>query len=123
MTTDTRARPRRRVLVVEDDFYVASSLALCLEAEGVEVVGPVGSVEAALELIAQTALVDGAVLDVNLKGEMVYPVADTLWQRGVPYVLTTGYDADSVARKQPNAPCFEKPVIASQLIAALFERC
>lgn len=113
---------RRRVLVVEDDYHVASSLALCLEAEGVEVLGPVASVEAALGLIAQVSPIDGAILDINLKGEMVYPVARALQEIGVPYVFTTGYDAGSVAEGEQEAPCFEKPVVASQLIAALFDR-
>lgn len=120
MTENVANRPRRRVLLVEDDFYVASSLALCLEAEGIEVLGPTASVKTALELIAREAQIDGAVLDVNLKGEMVYPVADALRSRGVPYVFTTGYDASSIARRGPDAPCLEKPVVVTQLMVALF---
>lgn len=114
--------PRRRVLVVEDDFYLASSLASDLAAGDIEVVGPVPSVAAALDLIARTQHIDGAVLDINLNGEAVYPVADLLRQRHVPYVFTTGYDARSVARHDPDAPCFEKPVVAAELVEALFDR-
>jgi CheY-like chemotaxis protein len=113
---------RRRVLLVEDDYYVASSLALGLETEGIEVLGPVGSVASALAAVAETARIDGAVLDVNLNGEMVYPVADRLRERGIPYVFTTGYDTESVAQRDPDARCFEKPVIATRLVEALFEQ-
>lgn len=119
-TSDTRS-PRRRVLVVEDDYYVADSLALALEAHGFEVLGPVATVKAATDLIAQTKQIDGAVLDVNLKGEPVYPVADELRKRGVSFVFTTGYDATSVARHEPDAVCLEKPVSITQLIDALFD--
>ncbi len=113
---------RRRVLLVEDDFFVASALALCLETDGIEVLGPVGSVSSALDLIRETTHIDGAVLDINLKGAMVYPVADRLRERGVPYVFTTGYDAGAVTQRDPGAPCFEKPVIATRLVEALFDR-
>lgn len=113
---------RRRVLLVEDDFYVASALALCLETEGVEVLGPVGTVAAALAAVAENSRLDGAVLDINLKGEMVYPVAERLRELGVPYVFTTGYDTESVAQSDPDAPCFEKPVVATRLVEALFDR-
>jgi CheY-like chemotaxis protein len=122
MTSSETEGPIRRVLVVEDDFYVASSLTHCLEAENVEVVGPVASVREALGVIVEGTPIDGAILDINLKGEMVYSVADALRERGVRYVFTTGYDAGSIAQRQPDAPCFEKPVIATQLIAALFDR-
>jgi DNA-binding response OmpR family regulator len=111
----------KRVLVVEDDYYVADSLAVALQAHGIEVLGPVATVAAALDLVAQDGSIDGAVIDVNLRGEMVYPVADALRQRGVRFVFTTGYDASSVARHQPDVVCFEKPVSTTQLLDALFD--
>jgi DNA-binding response OmpR family regulator len=113
--------PRKRVLVVEDDYYVADSLALALEAHGIEVLGPVATVQAASDLIAQTERIEGAVLDVNLKGESVYPVADELRRNRVPFVFTTGYDAASVAKREPDVVCLEKPVSITQLIHALFD--
>lgn len=110
----------RRILVVEDDYHVAHSLALALEADGAEIVGPAGTVKAALELIARGGRIDGAVLDINLHGEMVYPVADALHQQGVPFVFTTGYDARTVGQRYPDVACLEKPVMIPQLIDALF---
>ncbi len=120
MTKPEARSPGRRVLVVEDDYFVADSLALALKAHGIDVLGPVANVDEALELIARDERIDGAILDVNLKGELVFSVGDVLRTRGVPYVFTTGYDASSVARHAGGAPCFEKPVPPAQLIDALF---
>src|SRR5262249_61987757 len=83
---------QKRVLVVEDEYLVAMDMSAYLEAAGAHVVGPASNVSAALEALEHTEL-DGAVLDVNLRGEMAYPVADALVARGIPFVFTTGYDA------------------------------
>jgi CheY-like chemotaxis protein len=81
----------RRLLVVEDEYLVAADLTESLEEMGAQVVGPVGSVEAALEKVRTDGhRLDGAVLDVNLRGERVYPVAEALAAHGVPFVFTTG---------------------------------
>src|SRR4051812_9459903 len=72
----------KRLLVVEDEYLIAMELCHSIEEGGGEVVGPAGSVEDALGLIAEVARLDGAVLDVNLRGQRVYPVADALAARG-----------------------------------------
>ena len=82
----------RRLLVVEDNYIVAADITLALEERGVEVIGPAGSVGVALKLIAEQNPIDGAVLDVDLRGQRVYPVADALRDAGIPFVFTTGYD-------------------------------
>src|SRR3978361_396791 len=84
----------RCLLVVEDEDVVAADLAAALELLGAEVVGPAGSVEEALTLVEnEGGRLDGAVLDINLRNERVYPVADVLAARGGPFVFTTRYDA------------------------------
>src|SRR5688500_8003036 len=80
----------RRLLVVEDDYAIASDLEEALEAHGAHVIGPAGTVADALELIAAQAEIDGAVLDIDLHGERAYPVADALRGRGVPFIFATG---------------------------------
>jgi CheY-like chemotaxis protein len=65
----------RRLLVIEDDYLLASDLAEALAAHGAEVIGPAASVEGALALLATNGKIDAAVLDINLCGERVYPVA------------------------------------------------
>jgi DNA-binding response OmpR family regulator len=112
--------PGRRVLVVEDDFHVAESLAMAFAAHGCEVVGPVATVEAALALIVAGGPIDGAVLDINLRGELAYPVADALRARRVPFVFTTGYDEQVVAEPYGGIACFEKPVLPGRVLEALF---
>src|SRR4051812_8554423 len=74
-----------RVLVVEDDYFLAEELCAGFRESGAEVIGPVGELEAALALIDRQPRLQGAVLDINLRGEMVFPVADQLTQRGIPF--------------------------------------
>lgn len=112
----------RHVLVVEDDYMIAVDLARSLEDLGVTVVGPVGSVVDALALVRGASALDAAVLDVNLgHGEKVYPVADALRARGVPFVFATGYDHWIIPNAYADAPRFEKPVDTRALLRALLE--
>ncbi|MBV9078291.1 MAG: response regulator, partial [Methylobacteriaceae bacterium] len=80
------------------------------EAVGAEVVGPVANIPDALRLVASETHLDGAVLDINLQGEMAYPVADALIARGVPFVFATGYDRASVPDRYAHVTRCEKPV-------------
>jgi CheY-like chemotaxis protein len=110
----------QRLLVVEDEYIVATDFALRLEDSGAEVVGPAGSVQDALELIeAEGDGLDAAVLDVNLAGEFVYPVADALATRGVPFVFTTGYDASAINPAYSGTPRCEKPIDPALLARVL----
>ncbi|HEX8471410.1 MAG TPA: response regulator, partial [Brevundimonas sp.] len=79
----------RRVLIVEDEYVIAMEIAGILEDCGAEIVGPAGSVSLAIQLIAQEAPIDAAVLDVNLGRERVFPVAETLNLRNIPFVFAT----------------------------------
>src|SRR3712207_8803154 len=67
----------RRILVVEDEYFIADDIARALTGLGAEIVGPAPDVESAAALLSQRP-VDWAVLDINLQGEMVYPVAEAL---------------------------------------------
>jgi CheY-like chemotaxis protein len=106
-----------RLLVVEDEYLVAADLAASLESLGAEVIGPAASVEEALSFVEKDGVrLDGAVLDINLRNERVYPVADVLTARGIPFVFTTGYDAAAVPTAYAWAPRCEKPVDKTQLV-------
>ena len=110
----------RRLLVVEDDYMIAADLSRTLEGRGAEVVGPAGSVERALRLVeAEGDRLDGAVLDINLRDERVYPVADALAARGVPFIFLTGNDAWVVPDAYTGVPRCEKPVNTAQLARTL----
>ena len=110
----------RNVLVVEDEFIVAEDMAEALREAGARVLGPVATVQAALDLIEGAGALDGALLDVNLQGEKSYPVAGLLRQRGVPFVFLTGYDRTSIDPAYADAPLCEKPVDLRRAAAALF---
>jgi CheY-like chemotaxis protein len=100
----------RRILIVEDEFIVAYDLAQSFEQVGAEVVGPVGSVASALALLATETTLHIAVLDINLGSEKVYPVADAMRERGVPFVFATGYDQAAIPGTYHDVPRFEKPL-------------
>jgi CheY-like chemotaxis protein len=104
----------RKVLVVEDEMIVAWLLEDMLADLGCAVVGPAASVKQALAMIdAET--IDVAVLDVNLKGQMSYPIADVLAARGVPFVFSTGYDKDRLLDGYRTFPVMQKPFHQSEL--------
>jgi CheY-like chemotaxis protein len=101
----------RRVLIAEDDSAIAENLAFEISAEGGTVVGPVGTVNAALDVIANRDL-DGVLLDLNLTGETAFPVADDLAARHIPFVIMTGFDARAVVpARHAKVSCLHKPVM------------
>ena len=119
--TETRAMlAGRTVLLVEDEFVIAEDMACQLEAGGAKVVGPVASVDAAIRLIEQTERLDGAIVDLNLKGVMSWPILDALLQRGVPCVMTTGYDMASIPARYAEIVRCEKPTTSDKAAKALF---
>ena len=108
----------RRVLVVEDEVIVAWLLEDMLAELGCRVVGPAASVKKALAMIESDAI-DVAVLDVNLNGEMSYPIADALAARGVPFVFVTGYDKDRMLDGYRTFPVLQKPFHRAELTDTL----
>jgi DNA-binding NtrC family response regulator len=98
----------RRILVVEDEFLIAMEVEDILRASGAEVVGPFGRVEPALGAV-QKEVLDGAVLDVRLDGETSEQVAAELISRGVPVLLTTGYEAEQLPPALRHLPRLRKP--------------
>jgi CheY-like chemotaxis protein len=80
----------RRLLIVEDELLIALELQSIVEQLGGTVVGPAGSVEGALQLLSETTP-DAALLDANLRGDRVTPVAQACRERSIPFALVTGY--------------------------------
>ncbi|WP_349371948.1 response regulator [Salinarimonas sp.] len=117
--TDLSSLAGRIVLVAEDEFFVADDLVHALERRGARVVGPATSVAQALRLTEATPALDAAVLDINLKGEMVFPVADALSARGVPFVFATGYGSEVLPSRYSGRVRCEKPVDPDDVARAL----
>ncbi|WP_347302983.1 response regulator [Croceibacterium sp. TMG7-5b_MA50] len=109
----------KRVLIVEDEFYIASNLRRSLHDLGAIVIGPAPDLATALPL-AEEAL-DAAVLDVNLDYEQSFPVADRLRERGIPFLLLTGYDAWALPESYQDAPRLAKP-FATNAVATMLEQ-
>lgn len=112
----------RRVLVVEDDYFLADDIRAEFERAGAEVLGPVGRVKDALDLLKSCERLDGAILDINLSGEQVYDVADALSARAVPFVFATGYDAEIIPARYARVTRCEKPIEPVKVGEALFGR-
>jgi CheY-like chemotaxis protein len=111
-----------KILLVEDEYLVASDLADALGDLGARVIGPAGTVRDALSLIEKEERhLDAAVLDINLRDERIYPVADELQAAGVPFVFTTGYDAAVIPTAYAEIPRCPKPVNYRHLIQDLLQ--
>lgn len=108
----------RRVLVLEDEYFLADELARALIRLRAEVVGPVPTLAEALALL-DSARVDAAVLDVNLRGEMAFPVVDALRARGIPFVFATGYNQAVLPSEYAAVPRWQKPFDPEALARAL----
>lgn len=103
-----------RVLLVENQMIVAMQIEDMLRAAGCDVVGPVDTLQAAITLAHEEAL-DAVVLDVNLDGEKVYPAAEELQARGIPFILATGYGESTLPEKWRDQPRLSKPFRREQL--------
>jgi DNA-binding LytR/AlgR family response regulator len=109
----------RRVLVVEDEYLLAAEVVKDIKALGAEVIGPVATIDDALDLLAETERLDAALLDLNLCGEMAFPIADALMERRVPFVFATGYDRFAIPPRYVDVRRFEKPVDIRAVVGAL----
>jgi DNA-binding LytR/AlgR family response regulator len=107
------------VLIVEDEFYLADDLAMALSDVGGRVVGPFGRLEDACRQIEDGETVDLAILDIDLVGERVFPVAELLRVKGAPFLFVTGYEANVIPAGFAEAPRLEKPVTAENVVAHL----
>lgn len=111
----------RRIIIVEDNYPVADSLKCALELEGHEVVGIAANVNAAQELIA-TRDCDIAILDVDLHGESIVPVARDLAEKSTPFIFITGFgDTVVLPPDLAEAPRLEKPAPLRDVLALIAE--
>ena len=108
----------RRVLVVEDEALVAMLIETALEGENCIIRGPYARPWEALDA-AHSTDADAALLDVNLAGEHVFPVAEVLERRGIPFLLLSGYGDLALPPEKQHWPICGKPFKMDELVAAL----
>ena len=109
----------RSILIAEDEYMLASAIRRELQAEGAVIVGPAPTLERTLDLIERHTALDAAILDINLQGIKVFPAADVLRERGIPFVFATGYDTTIIPSHFADVVRCEKPVESGKIAAAL----
>jgi CheY-like chemotaxis protein len=113
----------KTILVVEDESLVAMLLETILEDMGCATLGPISTVDEALTVVGDGRAFDGALLDVNVAGKEVFPVAAALKERGVPFVFSTGYGEGGLPPEWRGQATIQKPfteeAVQQALITAL----
>jgi len=107
-----------KVLIVEDQFLIASDMKRIVAALGGETIGPCRSVDQARELLASCSP-DFALLDINLDDKPVFELAEELSRRGVPFVFASGYDDFAIPEPHRHVPRLDKPLSRADLEQAV----
>jgi DNA-binding response OmpR family regulator len=110
----------RRILVVEDEMLISLLIEDILADQDCVIIGPFDRVAAALGA-AQNEDLDAALLDVNVAGVKIYPVAEVLAARGIPFMLLSGYGADAIPSGHPDWRACSKPFRPEDLVDGLLE--
>lgn len=105
-----------RILIVEDEYYLADEARSTLVEAGIIVIGPVPTATEATAVIESDPDIHAVLLDVNLRGEMAYEIADVLCERGIPFAFVTGYDACAFPERFAGVRSLQKPVRAAELV-------
>lgn len=106
----------RRIMVVEDDYFIVADMVEELQRLGAEIVGPYSNIGDASAVLNTGKRLDAAMLDVNVRGEMVFPLAQALREKGVPFVFATGYAEEIVPDGLADAPRLIKPIDVNELV-------
>lgn len=109
----------KAIMVVEDEYLIALTIEIAMTDLGANVTGPFSRIEDALSALEESPLPDAAILDINVRGKQVFPVADRLQERRIPFVFATGYDDWTIPEHLSQVQRFEKPADPAKLAAAL----
>jgi CheY-like chemotaxis protein len=119
--TTSNPKPKKRCLLVEDELLVGEIVKMALEDAGFEVVGPIKDLSDAVDQ-ATSEDFDVAVLDINIDGGDVFPAADILRERRIPFVFHTGHgNRRDLKGDYPGAPVFAKPSDEETMLQTLIE--
>ena len=117
MTTPNGSAPH--ILIIEDEAIVAVAMSRGLRVCGAVVIGPAATPAQALALIESTPRIDGALVDINLRGVQAYDVADALIAKRIPIVFATGYDASTIPSRYRGIAVLQKPFGPADAMKAL----
>jgi DNA-binding response OmpR family regulator len=111
----------RRILVLEDEYFIGDDLRRVLTELGASVIGPIPDLVDGENIVSRGEPLDAALLDINLRNELIFPLARSLRQRKVPVVFTTGYDKAVLLPEFQDTPLLEKPVDMRRMARLLTE--
>ncbi|MGY8679391.1 response regulator [Bradyrhizobium sp. UFLA05-153] len=109
-----------RVLILEDEYFIADDLSEILKSHGATIVGPLGDLIDAERQVTRDHF-DFAIVDVNLRGESTYGIADQLARQGRPFAFATGYGAGAIPERFRDVKRFDKPLDAAIVLAGIRE--
>ncbi len=109
----------RRVLVIEDEYFLADDIVRTLSALGARILGPFGDLSEATDVVHRDVAIDAAIVDINLRNEIVFPLARVLRERKVPFVFTTGYDKSSIDAEFQDVSLWGKPLDVAAMVREL----
>src|SRR5688500_2703610 len=121
-TENTAPLAGLRVLVVEDDYFIADEICTTLRDGGAEVLGPSPDLQHGLDMV-KSERVDCAVLDINLHGDLAFSLAGELRKRGTPSIFATGYDQSVLPGAFSDSVRLEKPINLNALLRAVHSVC
>ncbi|OKO74603.1 chemotaxis protein CheY [Bradyrhizobium sp. NAS80.1] len=111
-----------RVLIVEDEYFLANDLEEALKSRGANIIGPFGDFDAAYRRAARDHF-DVAIIDVNLHDKTAYPIADELVRQRIPFVFYTGYGSDIIPERFADVKRFQKPFDPLELVEDIGRLC
>jgi DNA-binding response OmpR family regulator len=111
-----------RVLIVEDEYFLANDLEEALKSHGASIVGPFGDFDAAYRRAARDHF-DVAIIDINLRSETAYPIADELVRQRIPFVFYTGYASNVIPERFAGVKLWRKPFDPLELVEDIGRLC
>jgi DNA-binding response OmpR family regulator len=111
----------RGILVVEDEYWLAEDIRRALSKAGRAVLGPFATVGEAMKSL-ENATLEGAILDINIRGEEIFPLASELRRRQIPYAFTTGYGEDMLPAEHRDVPRWQKPFEPADMVDSFLAR-
>jgi DNA-binding response OmpR family regulator len=110
--------PECSVLIVEDEMLLGMDVEMTVSEAGYRVLGPVTSIVEALRVARENG-VDAAILDINLQGQPVFPLADALAANNIPFIVLTGHERAMLPERYRDRPFIQKPYRVEELLTAL----